>query len=858
MFNFLEKISKDALKRVAEKIEDKIVEEIEGSLNEITNKVATKLESSVENSTSKLKEKIGGFSENQNNEFAKEIASTSIQIVDAFKDNVIDSSREFKRDFQGFIDARQWLEGYYLKNDICLIDEEKKWNGEYYNNKGKKIDEIIYLDLKNIGLKGTLDISNFTKLKYLDCQKNQLTGLILPNSNSLEVLICNDNELTNLNLDNYVNLQELNCFNNELSNIDLNIFAHLTNLVSLNIGKNEFVGSLSALKDCNKLNFLNITKTEIKGGLEYLSESLDNIVCDNDIKNQLSSYGNSLITWKAYHSDLMNKAGKVPVKLTNYNFETSVLADWFLSEFDIFLPNFFSPDRLLKLRRGYEKLRIADNRYNFEISSFYERDYHPWNWESSPVNLNRKDIPKRLYNLNTNRIEDTVNRNDISNYIILSYVWGEKDSMNEWWEVIPENFGQNYIVRPTIFGKRALNKAKATWQYLKGNHNLNTDYIWIDNFCINQDDRKEKSEEIAKLRQYYSNAVATLVNIDSSIDDEEELLEFNPYLKVCSSFWSSRAWTFQEGMLSKQTIFMFDNHLVDGRSLALEWAGRRENYSRLPKTFITPFGQSYQNYHFSKDINLSLGEALSSVSHRGQAILIDKVHSILGLLPYGKEVKVEYKPNICNKCPNKIESKDCNHDGKDKKWPIYTRQDLEIKLTELAEKAYTYDPKEVLTYLGERDSNNWWLPKINENFQLSIKGALKNNHSLLSNIIKVKKNGLQLRGYYYNLDDGCKVVSLDKWDWNDESKEMIWFILDNEKNSIVIEKTNPLTFFKHIKKILNFQKIDHSQDIFINMVNKEVIFKSEQPEIYEELVNDNELENSIEFYNQDSARYYNR
>ncbi|CAG8473025.1 3000_t:CDS:2 [Ambispora gerdemannii] len=43
--------------------------------------------------------------------------------------------------------------------------------------------------------------------------------------------------------------------------------------------------------------------------------------------------------------------------------------------------------------------------------------------------------------------------------------------------------------------------------------------------------------------------------------------------------------------------------------------------------------------------DLSLGQALHAVAHRKRTISKDGIYSILGLLPYGKKVKVDYKPN---------------------------------------------------------------------------------------------------------------------------------------------------------------------------------------------------------------------
>jgi hypothetical protein len=58
---------------------------------------------------------------------------------------------------------------------------------------------------------------------------------------------------------------------------------------------------------------------------------------------------------------------------------------------------------------------------------------------------------------------------------------------------------------------------------------------------------------------------------------------------------------------------------------------------------------------------------LREVKSRGRSVSVDGIYAILGLLPYGKDVKVEYKPNICEQCPEKIESENCDHNKEYKK-----------------------------------------------------------------------------------------------------------------------------------------------------------------------------------------------
>ncbi|CAI2189850.1 3365_t:CDS:2 [Funneliformis geosporum] len=86
--------------------------------------------------------------------------------------------------------------------------------------------------------------------------------------------------------------------------------------------------------------------------------------------------------------------------------------------------------------------------------------------------------------------------------------------------------------------------------------------------------------------KYYDNATLTLIAMDSEV----------------------------EGWLSKHTVFMFDDKLVD----------------------------DVDGYNENDKVELKLHQALKEIKMRKRTEPIDGIYSILGLLPYGKEVEVSY------------------------------------------------------------------------------------------------------------------------------------------------------------------------------------------------------------------------
>ncbi|CAG8473589.1 1908_t:CDS:2 [Scutellospora calospora] len=128
-------------------------------------------------------------------------------------------------------------------------------------------------------------------LTYLACEGNEnLTNLTVTNNPSLTELYCSNCQLTNTNfiLANNPQLTILNCSNNQLTN--LNFFTQLTSLKKLLLRDNPLTGSLASLQNCQQLNYLSISNTNLNSGLEYLPKSLERLECDGELAKQLKGY----------------------------------------------------------------------------------------------------------------------------------------------------------------------------------------------------------------------------------------------------------------------------------------------------------------------------------------------------------------------------------------------------------------------------------------------------------------------------------------------------------------------------------------------------------------------------------------
>jgi hypothetical protein len=279
----------------------------------------------------------------------------------------------------------------------------------------------------------------------------------------------------------------------------------------------------------------------------------------------------------------------------------------------------------------------------------------------------------------------------------LSYLWGEcKDGINY--------NEQGEFASLTPLGRKALTKAVKALKKVNKDWEENINLLWVDQLCINQDkseeSKKDKEKEIPKMRKYYSNATITLISIDDKVGDLSNVDLIDILGKTVNSEWFTRSWTYQEGWLSKHTIFMFDDKLIDGWAMAGTWAlnqlgyaneGRynsRAEFNKGTKKIATPVGWTYyrDGYDESEKIEMTLGQVLKEIKNRGRSVPVDGIYSILGLLPYGDKVVPKYK-----------------------NWgEIYTKKDVEKALKEVMKIAIKNGYAEPLAWHGVGN----WVPEI--------------------------------------------------------------------------------------------------------------------------------------------------
>lgn len=91
---------------------------------------------------------------------------------------------------------------------------------------------IIRLNLSNMNLEGTLDVTVFEALEELNCYNNELTELKLSGLEALTNLRCGNNNLTELNFTGLLALVQLDCHGNDLTVLDLSGQPELSQIIS--------------------------------------------------------------------------------------------------------------------------------------------------------------------------------------------------------------------------------------------------------------------------------------------------------------------------------------------------------------------------------------------------------------------------------------------------------------------------------------------------------------------------------------------------------------------------------------------------------------------------------------------------
>ncbi|EGO57012.1 hypothetical protein NEUTE1DRAFT_130771 [Neurospora tetrasperma FGSC 2508] len=154
-------------------------------------------------------------------------------------------------------------------------------------------------------------------------------------------------------------------------------------------------------------------------------------------------------------------------------------------------------------------------------------------------------------------------------YVTLSYVWGQAGEAGFRGPVLREDALTLPDDLPLVISD-AIEVVKR----------LGYRYLWIDRYCIPQNDSPVKHIQIGKMDRIYSCSVLTIIaaagdgpeyglpgvssrhrteQVSVQVTEEISLLFYKkPRNSVAASKWNTRGWTYQEGLLSKRQLVFTD------------------------------------------------------------------------------------------------------------------------------------------------------------------------------------------------------------------------------------------------------------------------------------------------------------
>lgn len=240
------------------------------------------------------------------------------------------------------IDSDKTLNGLLLKSDAQKVEYMNLREGplpgvDYYpaNLKGiEHFESLTYLDI-NTAFTDSLDVSQNTKLTFLDCRgynvpgfyQAELNDLVLGNKSRLTTLICGSSGLTSLDLSRCPALKTLVCASSHLTELKLTACSQLEylNVSGNNLQRLDVTGN-------SKLRFLDCSGAQSAQGLASLDLSqnveLRELHCINQrIATPLSLCTNTkLLVSRTDHTPIPTIAVPFPIDetlLTNWSKDRS-------------------------------------------------------------------------------------------------------------------------------------------------------------------------------------------------------------------------------------------------------------------------------------------------------------------------------------------------------------------------------------------------------------------------------------------------------------------------------------------------------------------------------------------------------
>lgn len=164
-------------------------------------------------------------------------------------------------------------------------------------------------------------------------------------------------------------------------------------------------------------------------------------------------------------------------------------------------------------------------------------------------------------------------------YLALSYVWGETKPAK--WE--GDECADPKPPSSIMLGPSLVNVATTIADAIEVTTALNRRYLWVDQYCIDQDNSSQRRESISQMRRIYEKADVALVaaagkdanhglpGMHSQMRTRSQTLKVAgvtvrcvpslPQKDIKSSVWATRGWTYEEAFLSRRRLVFLDDQV---------------------------------------------------------------------------------------------------------------------------------------------------------------------------------------------------------------------------------------------------------------------------------------------------------
>ncbi|KAK8153377.1 heterokaryon incompatibility protein-domain-containing protein [Phyllosticta citrichinensis] len=194
-------------------------------------------------------------------------------------------------------------------------------------------------------------------------------------------------------------------------------------------------------------------------------------------------------------------------------------------------------------------------------------------------------------------------------FAALSYVWGDCNNSTKQTQGVPWKRG-TFDEPGALTSREVPNTINGAIEVCV---RLDIPYLWVDRPCILQDEEEDVQQQVQSMDDVFPSAYVVLVALVSNMDSGIPGITSPPQLKEVhfdglqivqniltdpnqlaiernKSPWTTRGWTYQEGVLSRKLLYLSNGHVwyADGHLQRFFWDIQCDIWSRF---FVLRFAE---------------------------------------------------------------------------------------------------------------------------------------------------------------------------------------------------------------------------------------------------------------------------